>query len=399
MRDTFAVYIHIPFCQQRCTYCDFVTVAGMQQWIPEYIDALCKEIVSAQKNNGEKQRIQSIFFGGGTPSILPTEFLKKVFTSLHNTFIWDSSCEITIETNPGTLELAKLTAYRDMGINRLSIGMQSANDDELRLLGRIHDFADVQDAVKSARMAGFENISFDLIYGLPNQSLDKWKTTLAAALDLYPQHISCYSLTVEEGTPLWDQVDKGLLPDPDDDIAADMLEYACSFLDEKGFAHYEISNWAKNDETERDLRSRHNLQYWHNDWYYGFGVGAHGYLGDTRIANTNSIEDYMGEYSRPEINPYPTGAANISVISISEFVQMQEELMLRLRLLEEGVTERGFFNRYRIELFQLFGDEITELSKSGLLIVDGVSPDRKITLTHRGLFLGNQVFQKFVGEN
>jgi oxygen-independent coproporphyrinogen-3 oxidase len=280
-----SVYIHIPFCRHLCSYCDFNTYAGLEELIPAYIDALCLELEYVGGIGDQKLPVHTIFIGGGTPSVLPVEELTKVLQTIERVFVIHSDVEISMEANPGRLEFDYLKSLRKLGINRLSLGMQSAIPEELVLLERQHDFMRIVSVVYDVRQAGFENFNLDLIFGIPDQTLERWRRNLELALSLNPDHFSLYSLSVELGTPLNDWLIRGLISEPDSDNAAEMYEVASSFLDDRGYQQYEISNWARQDDSLDLLSCRHNLQYWRNLPYLGFGAGAHGYSAGKRTAN------------------------------------------------------------------------------------------------------------------
>src|SRR5215207_5311793 len=247
----YSLYFHIPFCTHRCAYCDFNTYAGQESLIPAYVEALAQEIdfvgnqLKTTQLSTYPTSVYTIFFGGGTPSLLSPKQFGSIFKSIRDNFTLTDDAEITIEANPGTVSFANLFELRSLGINRISYGVQSANMEELRMLERVHNFFDVIEAVTSARKAGFKNLNLDLIYGLPEQTLSTWQTTLKRILDLHPEHISAYALTLEHGTPFGKWSSKGLLPLPDPDLAADMYEWASETLESAGYVQYEISNWAK----------------------------------------------------------------------------------------------------------------------------------------------------------
>lgn len=288
-----SLYLHIPFCRHRCGYCDFNTYAGLDDLIGDYVLALVKEIELVADAAGEKLPIHTIFFGGGTPSLLPSNAIKSILQTVISAFELQEGAEITMEANPGTVDQKYLSEVRTYGINRLSLGVQSANPEELRILEREHGYAEAIEAVRDARKAGFKNISIDLIYGLPGQTLADWENNLALALQLAPEHISLYSLTVEHGTPLEKLVNRGLVQLPDPDLAADMYETTIEELALKDFVHYEISNWAKRDPEGNVIASRHNQQYWLNLPYLGLGAGAHGFAENVRTRNVLAPQAYI----------------------------------------------------------------------------------------------------------
>ncbi|RPI21747.1 MAG: radical SAM family heme chaperone HemW, partial [Chloroflexota bacterium] len=262
--EQYSLYLHIPFCRHRCSYCDFNTYAGIDRLIPDYVQAINREICLVASAVGVKLPIHTIFFGGGTPSLLPASDVESIISTIRAGFDLQPGTEITLEANPGTVSRPYLAALHSLGVNRLSLGMQSAQPEELRLLERQHDYQEVIQAVEWARKAGFDNVNLDLIYGIPYQTLEMWARTLNLALALRPDHLSMYALTLEHGTPMQHWVARGLLPDPDPDLAADMYELASERLDSAGFVQYEISNWARPNGSGEPLACRHNLQYWRN---------------------------------------------------------------------------------------------------------------------------------------
>jgi len=302
MQVPLSLYVHIPFCRRRCGYCDFNTYAGMESWIAPYSAALKQEITEVALATGARLPVGTVFWGGGTPSLLPIEQIAPIQNAYSQYYALLSDVEITLEANPGTVSLSWLTELRRLGFNRLSFGMQSANPDELRLLDRAHAPQDVQSAVAWSRQAGFDNLNLDLIYGIPNQRLSDWQNTLSAALQLEPEHLSLYSLIVEPGTPLAAQVESGRLPPPDDDLAADMMDLAAEVLSAAGFVQYEISNFARG----LTRACRHNLQYWRNLPYLGFGAGAHGSAAHWRMANLAPIPPHQNGPPIPSARQMPS---------------------------------------------------------------------------------------------
>jgi oxygen-independent coproporphyrinogen-3 oxidase len=367
-----SAYIHIPFCVRKCLYCDFNSYPGKEELFEEYVQALKAEIRLAAARFPEA-RVPTIYFGGGTPNVLSADQLTSVLDQITQSFDVLSDAEITIESNPG------LPIVRN-GFNRLSLGVQSFEDNELRALGRIHTAGE---AMKAYRDAEFSNISVDLMYGIPGQTLGSWRETLDKALDLGPEHISLYSLTIEEGTPYWDMCRSGRLELPGDDIEADMYELAIEKLTSAGYEHYEISNFAR-----PGFECRHNITYWENRPYFGFGAGATSYLAHSsvithqdcvRSTNVRSVEAYIaGE--PPESGECLTGKA-----------AMGETMFLSLRMLR-GVDVNAFRQRYGVTPQEAFPHEIPDLVERSLI---EMTPDA-IRLTRRGLFLANDVFTEFV---
>ena len=395
--DPLSIYFHIPFCRHRCNYCDFNTYAGQEKLIPAYLDALRHEIALIGQAAGNSAPVHTVFFGGGTPSLLPADGVGTLLEQIKRHFDLLPDSEITMEANPGTVSRPQLDALRAKGINRLSFGMQSAHPEDLQLLERIHSFGDVIDAVRWARQAGFDNLSLDLIFGLPFQNLDRWKSTLEYALSLKTEHLSLYSLTVEPGTRLNTWVQQGIIPEPDDDLAAEMYEYAMRHLAQRGFRQYEISNWAWVSETGKDYASRHNLEYWLDLPYLGLGAGAHGYAAGLRTANVDGIGQYIQRMKQDSDLDFPLSPANLSRDAIDWKTETQEWMMVGLRLTEQGVSRAVFRKRFNKDMETVFGEEIKSLVQYGLLEWVGGQRDQ-LRLTHQGKLLGNQVFMRFVGD-
>ncbi len=421
----YSLYFHIPFCTHRCAYCDFNTYAGQEDAIPAYVDALCKEIefvgtrfpsLSGNGDRGEGE-IHTIFFGGGTPSLLSPLQFDSIFKSIRSVFTLTNDAEITIEANPGTVSYDALCQLREIGINRISYGVQSANTEELHMLERIHTFFDVIEAVMSARKAGFDNLNLDLIYGLPEQTLPTWQTTVRRILDLHPEHISAYALTLEHGTPFGRWSSKGILPLPDPDLAAEMYEWASDELEANRYVQYEISNWAKKVEGQRskvkgptvDVRSltpsfacRHNLQYWRGLPYLAFGAGGHGYANGYRYSNVLRIKTYIERLLHPSsfINhPFPLSPATVNHHKQTLKDDMSEFMMTGLRLTQEGVSADEFQLRFGKSMREIFGKEIDGLLKVGLIENETSEFSRNsevFRLTKHGRLLGNQAFMRFV---
>ncbi|MBC7878937.1 MAG: radical SAM family heme chaperone HemW [Anaerolineales bacterium] len=387
----YSIYLHIPFCKHRCAYCDFNTYAGQEDSIPAYVNALIQEINFVGLHT-QKKNIHTVFFGGGTPSLLSGPQFASIMDALHAAFTFTADAEISIEANPGTVSAEKLTAIRNAGINRISFGVQSANTEELHMLEREHSFFDVIEAVSLARKAGFDNLNLDLIYGLPEQTLSTWQSTVKRILDLHPEHISAYALTLEHGTPFGRWSSKGLLPLPDPDLAAEMYEWACDTLEQNGYVQYEISNWAK-----PNRECRHNLQYWRSLPYLAFGAGAHGYADGYRYSNALRIKTYIERLTNHQLPitnyQFPLSPATSNQHKQTPKDDMSEYMLNNLRLTNAGVAESDFSLRFGSGLLDIYPKEIQELVQNGLL-------ERKnpgiYTLTKRGKLLGNQVFIRFV---
>lgn len=362
-----SIYIHIPFCKQKCSYCDFVSYAGKEDLIDTYVDALVCELESQRSTLYAP--LSTIYFGGGTPTLLEPKHFEIILNTLDSRKLKvDSRAEeITIEANPGTVDKEYLAELRKLGINRISFGVQSFNDKHLQLLGRIHDSKQIYLAVEDARSAGFDNISLDLIFAIPNQTLEEWKEDLKAAVSLCPEHVSTYNLQIEENTKLFDLVTHYSLPVTSQDLDADMFEFTIDYLSANGYKHYEISNFAK-----PGFECKHNINYWMMKNWLGIGAGAHSHVNGMRWANTNSIEEYIN--SRP--------ASRITHHDSSRTTHQREAIFMGLRLLD-GLDKNKFKG---------FESEVADLKKDGLL----EELDNKLRLTKKGLFLGNLVFEKFV---
>jgi oxygen-independent coproporphyrinogen-3 oxidase len=409
MSNVYSLYFHIPFCKHRCAYCDFNTYAGQASSIPAYVQALRNEIKVVggclsqfrERQGGDaltgeavskgEGKVHTIFFGGGTPSLLTADQYRDIFQSIRTYFDLSENAEISLEANPGTVSAGYLRELRALGFNRISYGVQSVNTEELHLLERIHSYTDVVEAVKWSRQAGFDNLNLDLIYGLPEQTLERWQHTVKLSLGLRPEHISAYALTLEHGTPFGRWAAKGLLPIPDPDLAAEQYEWTMEFLAAQGYEQYEISNWAL-----PGRECRHNLQYWRSLDYLGLGAGAHGFAGGYRYSNVLRIKTYIERCTNSQfLNfPFPLSPATVNQHRNTPCDDMQETMMTGLRLTVEGISAEGFHQRFGVALQDVFGDEIRRLVKVGLLEWAGDI----LRLTERGRLLGNQVFMEFVGQ-
>jgi oxygen-independent coproporphyrinogen-3 oxidase len=401
-----SLYVHIPFCQTKCPYCDFNTYSSIESMMPAYVGALCQEITRWGKSLNTPG-ISSIFFGGGTPSYLPTRDLKILMKAIEHSFQLQSGAEITLEANPGDITRDRARAMLHMGFNRMSIGVQSFDDQELSLLGRRHSSVDASNALDQARQAGFSNVNLDLMFGLPYQSLTSWEHTLERATELGPEHFSMYALTLESGTPMEIHVKSGRLQDPDPDLGAEMYLLAQSHMKNAGYIQYEISNWAKHG-----LESRHNLVYWKNHSYLGVGPGAHSYLTDegqigfsqfgrwgTRFAVTRSPRTYIQHMQLTEKRA-DEGFFDGMDSPLWEQVQKQdrnsamaETMMMGLRL-NEGVSVSEFFERFGVSIADQFPTATSECLELGLL----EQGDGFIKISEYGRLLGNEVFLRFVTE-
>lgn len=387
----FSIYIHFPFCQKRCGYCDFFTRAGMQSVIPAYVDSLAREINQVGTSAEERLPVHTVFFGGGTPSLLSPAQAGEILGAVSQNFYLLPGAEISLEANPGTISLASLRGYRAVGINRISFGVQSFQYEELRFLERIHSSGEALDAFRLARSAGFENINLDLIFGLPGQAMDSWSGSLEQAIGMQPEHLSLYSLTIEEGTSLHRLVDAGKVIPLDDDLCADMYQLAEEKLASAGYTHYEVSNWAAEREGKVQI-CIHNLQYWLNKPYLGIGAGAHSCAAGYRYSNIADIAGYIQAMAGKPVKQFPFSNALESKQAIDMRTEMNETMMLGLRLLEQGVSGDEFLERFGVKIEDVFAKQVSLLTGQGLLEWSGGS----LRLTQRGHLLGNRVFQEFV---
>ncbi len=384
--ESLSLYLHIPFCRHRCSYCDFNTYTSLGELKDEYAAALCAEI--RQVAGAEQRPVHTIFFGGGTPSLMSPASLTAILDTIRACFTLSPQAEITMEANPGTVNPAYLAAVRQAGINRISYGVQSANSQELALLEREHSFADVIEVVRLSREAGFDNLNLDLIYGLPDQTLAAWEHSLRAVLELNTEHISLYCLTIEPGTPMHRWLQNQQINEPDPDAAADQYDLACALLASQGFTHYEISNWAKPGRV-----CEHNLTYWRNHAYLGLGAGAHGHAQGHRYHVVKQPRVYirrMNEAHQPW--QYPWSSAVAGIVPLSRADQMGETMLTQLRLLEEGLDAAAFTAQFGITPQQVYPGVLERLAENGLLQMEA----ERVWLTERGRFLSNQVFYHFV---
>ena len=371
-----SLYVHIPFCQAKCAYCDFCSYAGLESLFDCYTAALIQEL-----EQYAPAPIRTIYIGGGTPTVLPLSHLAWILNTTRQIFDLDPGAEVTIEANPGTVDASLLAELLALGANRLSLGVQSLDDHELALLGRIHTADQAIESVLAARQAGIGNLSLDLIFGLPRQSTDTWSRTLDRALALEPEHLSLYALSIEDGTPLASAIERGDLPAPDPDLAATMYEAARDTLARAGYLHYEISNWAKSPA----YRCRHNLTYWRNESYLGVGAGAHSWQDGRRRSNLSSVQEYTERILGGE-------TATTSEESIDTLLDMAETMMMGLRLLEEGVSFNRFRERFGLDLREHYAHQLEELVNLDLVHVG----DGRVQLTRQGQLLGNQAFYRFL---
>ena len=375
---TAALYIHIPFCEKRCVYCDFYTVAGVSSRIPDYVAALKKEIgLRAAEPFWQRQRFATIFFGGGTPSLLSPQQIAEILDTVFGAFQFEQHPEITIEANPGTLTSEQLARYRSTGVNRLSLGVQSLHADELERLDRIHSPQQAIDAVMMARHAGFENINMDFIFALPQQTIPRWQASLEQAFELQPTHISAYNLTIEHGTPLDVKIRKGEMEPLSEEEERAFYQFTIDFLESHGYRQYEISNFAK-----PGFEAKHNIKYWDGSVYLGLGASAHSFDGKRRFWNVANLRKYLEALTAARL---PEDSAE----QLSKSQQMFETAFLGLRQ-RHGVDLAAFAKKFRQSFDATFNGLVPELEKGGLLI----RRDERLQLTPEGLFLCDEICAK-----
>ena len=370
------VYVHIPFCKQKCYYCDFISYCNKDNLIEDYVKAVKKEI----RMQNIQSQITTVYIGGGTPSYIDSKYIVEIIDEIKKKNL-SKRPEITIEVNPGTVTKEKLKDYKKCGINRLSIGLQSAKDEILKEIGRIHNFEQFLETYQMARKVGFKNINVDLILGIPNQRIKDLKDSLEKIIELQPEHISVYSLIVEDGTPIANKIEKGELELPDEDTERNMYWYVKNTLELNGYIYYEISNFAK-----KGRESKHNKNCWNQNQYFGFGVAAHSYRDITRYSNTEKIEEYIKNVMTERLD------RNRIIHEIQkEYDAEKEYMLLGLRKIA-GVNISEFKLKFGDNPIYLFRNELKKLTDEGLIIVD----EDYIRLTNKGIDLANLVWEEFV---
>jgi oxygen-independent coproporphyrinogen-3 oxidase len=382
------LYVHVPFCTAKCGYCDFNSYANSEHLIPAYASALLAD-ASLWVGSVHGRRIETIFFGGGTPTLNPGAENQRILDGLRGMFDVAPDAEVSIEANPGSVDPGQLSFLRQAGFNRLSIGVQSFDDAELRQLDRIHTADEARRAIACAREAGFDNVNVDLIYGLPGQQLQSWQRTLDEAISMAPAHISAYALTVEDGTPLARDVARGRVAAPDGDAQAEMYEWTQDRLANAGYEHYEISNWARHGRA-----CRHNLTYWRNREYLGLGAGAHAFLDGVRFASVSLPRRYIDLVAESAAAREDGRADLVHIVSrevIDDDLSIADTLILGLRLCE-GVDLKAFTERHGRTVMDVCGDVIKEFAGYGLLELT----DRRLRLTRRGRLLSNELFVRLL---
>ena len=370
------LYIHVPFCVKKCAYCDFLSGPSDEKSRERYVELLCEEI-QVCRGKVEEYQVSTVFFGGGTPSVLQGEQIKRIMETLRKVFVFETDAEISMEMNPGTVTSEKLVAYREAGINRLSIGLQSVQDEELKLLGRIHTYDEFLHSYELARKAGFENINIDLISAIPGQTVSSWAETLKTIVELEPEHISAYSLIIEEGTPFFEKYGEGFGQEmlPSEDEEREMYRQTKQILHEAGYERYEISNYAK-----EGRECRHNIGYWERAPYLGFGIGAASLFEETRSANPSNIEEYRTSFEKK---------FQAEKLSVEE--QIEEFMFLGLRMMK-GISKQKFAEAFGKEIEEIYGKQIERLKKAELLEEN----DDRIYLTEKGIDISNSVFVEFM---
>ena len=367
------LYVHIPFCVRKCQYCDFLSGPSDEETKDRYIEALLKEIRAAEHT--EDYEIVSVFIGGGTPSALKAEAIASIMRTLQEKFFFCEDAEVTIEANPGTVDPEKLTIYRNVGINRLSLGLQSTDAEELKLLGRIHSYEEFLKSYEWARKAGFSNINIDLMFAIPGQTGEAWRQHLYQVAELNPEHISAYSLIIEEGTPFAEQN----LDLPDEDTEYQMYEDTAEILERYGYRQYEISNYAK-----QGYMCRHNAGYWQRLEYLGFGLGASSLYGGMRFSNTHQMQEYLKESRNPD-----QIRKDVTVLSRNE--QIEEFMFLGLRM-TEGISEKKFEENFDVRLMDIYGDILQKYEETGFM----EHIETKWRLTRKGIHVSNHILADFL---
>ena len=369
------IYIHIPFCKRKCTYCDFISFPDKQKLIPEYINSLKREIKNT-KIDENQYIVKTIYFGGGTPSFIDSKYIVSILKEIRNKLNVEKNAEITIEVNPGAVAREKLEDYYNAGINRISIGLQTTNSNLLKLVGRIHSYASFLEVFKISREIGFRNINVDLMIGLPVQTIQDVEMDLTRIVNLNPEHISVYSLIVEEGTRISEKIKNKELFLPSEELERKMYWKVKKYLEENGYNHYEISNFAKSG-----FESKHNLSCWNQEEYIGFGLASHSYINKERYSNTDDFEEY---FEHPENSKIIHERQN-------KVQQMKEYILLGLRKIE-GIKISEFKNKFVDNPIYLYRDDLNKLVKQGLIEIDV----DKIKLSSKGIDLANLVWEEFI---
>ena len=375
-KNKIGIYVHIPFCKKKCDYCDFISYCGKDDLIEKYVDSVKKEIEHVKI----KSEITTIYIGGGTPSYIDSKFIVQILENIKEKNVAQDT-EITIEVNPGTVTQEKLQDYIDCGINRISIGLQTTNDELLKQIGRIHNYEQFLETCKMAKKVGFKNINVDLMLGLPNQRISDLKESLENVLKLAPKHISVYSLIVEDGTPIAIKIENGKLKLPDEELERNMYWYVKNTLELNGYKHYEISNFAK-----KGYESKHNMNCWNQMEYVGIGTAAHSYRDITRYSNTEDIKEYIKNVQKGEFEK------NRIIHEIQKEDDSKKEYMLLGLRKIEGIKISEFKNKFGDNPIYLYRNELKKLSDEKLIIIQ----DDNIRLSNKGIDLANLVWEEFV---
>ena len=393
-RDPISLYVHIPFCTLKCSYCDFNSYAGIEELMRPFVESLIAEF-RLWSPIVEGRPVPTVFFGGGTPSLLPLGEVDRIMSALRDSFAIEPDAEVSFEANPGTVDLDYLRGLVTLGVNRLSFGVQSFHDDELVSLDRIHSAEEARQGYRWAREAGFERINLDYIYGLSEQPIDRWQASIEEAVELGPEHLSLYALTVEEGTKLAYDIDHGRVAEPDPDLQAEMYEWSMKRLPDAGYAQYEISNWSRPGEE-----CRHNLVYWHNGEWLGLGPGAHSHWGGFRFADVYSPRQYVERLkdAQTETSPPAAPAEILKAMPQVGFTDEQapetalaDTAILALRL-NEGLDLAAFADRFGREFDDVYETPLAELAEHDLL----ERANGRLRLTQRGRLLANEVFVRLL---
>lgn len=388
MKDI-GIYVHIPFCKHKCYYCDFISYANKESLVERYINVLIREITDVATGNrldyengiDELFNVNTIYIGGGTPSFIESKYIVNIISTIKEYFKINENAEITLEVNPGTVNENKLKDYFNAGVNRLSIGLQATNDSLLKEIGRIHTYEEFLNTYKLARKIGFKNINADLMIGLPKQTIEDVEKAVNDLIKLGLEHISVYSLILEEGTVLEEQIRSGKLKLPEDEEEREMYWKVKSILEANGYIHYEISNFAK-----KGYESQHNLDCWRQKEYVGFGVASHSYTNDVRYSNIENLEEYIENYENDKLEE-----TFIFNEKLTHNMKVKEYMMLGLRKLN-GVSIQEFKEKFAANPIYVFKNELEKLVNEDLLEIDG----DYIRLTKRGLDLANLVWEEFV---
>ena len=377
------IYIHIPFCMQKCYYCDFCSYAGKLEMQNKYINSLLKEIDEI-KNKNEYQ-INTIYIGGGTPSVIDAELIQKLIKKINSSFNISNSAEVTIEVNPGTVNEEKIKKYKESGINRISIGLQSAKDELLKVIGRIHNYNDFENAYNIIAESGFSNINVDVMIGLPSQTIEDVEDTINKIIGKNPTHISVYSLIVEPGTIIESMINSGKYKLPDEDVERKMYWLVKHVLEQNGYIQYEISNFAK-----EGFKSKHNSDCWDQKEYIGLGAAAHSYINATRYSNTSNLEEYIENIEKNQF------LKNIQIHEKQDKVDMMKEYMIIGLRKISGINVNSFMQKFKCNPLVIFEEQINKMKNLNLLQVDNNLDNCYIKLTDKGIDFANIVWEEFI---